>query len=286
LLPPSQESTSQPDAAKAGGDPEKPTPVESREEKKMRLAKERAAKKEQANLKKAQKEAEKQQKKLKEREEMIRLGKDAEELDREEAEKREIAAATAQSRRYSTISLLALAPLNGVTKGDEAWLAFKDSAFVQALAFNPLVHAAAPTASVPAATPTGPCLDSHPNSDCRVRPRSSFCLDSKRASDRCYGQHDLCFPFGRSSAGTLEDHPVMKSLKENYESMMAHLSENPHVQKGTVKSLAWCKKNMTSDNYNACLKGLQDLKQQLDVIEKHASSINEMREAAEQSQAI
>lgn len=103
----------------------------------MRLAKERAAKKEQANLKKAQKEAEKQQKKLKEREEMIRLGKDAEELDREEAEKREIAAATAQSRRYSTISLLALAPLNGVTKGDEAWLAFKDSAFVQALAFNP-----------------------------------------------------------------------------------------------------------------------------------------------------
>lgn len=78
----------------------------------------------------------------------------------------------------------------------------------------------------------------------------------------------------------------MKSLKENYDSMMAHLCENPHVQKGTVKSLAWCKKNMTSDNYNACLKGLQDLKQQLDVIEKHASSINEMREAAEQSQAL
>jgi hypothetical protein len=101
-------------------------PPESREEKRVRLKREREQKKALADERKRAKIAQQAQKKADERNARIKAGEDATAIEEEERVRKLSAEGIEQKRRYSAILLQAQLPLQGVSSKNPEWDDFKE----------------------------------------------------------------------------------------------------------------------------------------------------------------
>jgi hypothetical protein len=113
-------------------------PPESREEKRVRLKREREQKKALADERKRAKIAQQAQKKADERNARIKAGEDATAIEEEERVRKLSAEGLEQKRRYSAILLQAQLPLQGVSSKNPEWDDFKEPQLVFLL--SPIDH--------------------------------------------------------------------------------------------------------------------------------------------------
>lgn len=106
------------------------TPMsETKEEKKVRLQRERELKRQLADETRAKKKAEQQAAREEKRRRRVDAGEDPQAIMEEERMQQLIAHATEQKRRYSSLLLTAQIPINGIDSGDVEWKEFKDFGF-------------------------------------------------------------------------------------------------------------------------------------------------------------
>ncbi len=101
--------------------------TESKEEKKVRLQRERELKKQQAEEAKIKRRAEQQAAREEKRRRRVDAGEDPEKIAEEERIQKLVADGSEQKRRYSTLLLTAQTVISGIDRGDELWIEFKDS---------------------------------------------------------------------------------------------------------------------------------------------------------------
>ncbi len=98
---------------------------ETKEEKKVRLQREREAKKQLADAAKAKRRADAEAAREDKRRRRVDAGEDPAQIAEEERMQKLLSEASGQRRRYSALLLTAQSPLKGIDRGDAEWQEFK-----------------------------------------------------------------------------------------------------------------------------------------------------------------
>ncbi len=123
---PQDQSSAKHDSKREESAPQPDAPAETKAAKRVRLAREREQRAKERELEKQQKAQEREANRQAKIQERLDAGESMKDIKAEEEMKELTTKAVQQWRRYTTVSVKANLPLNGIAKKEKAWMFLKD----------------------------------------------------------------------------------------------------------------------------------------------------------------